>query len=132
VHGCPVALPKTRSYGGVTFGEKLRDENGLSAQRLKLFLFFRSLYPGSFALSVLIWIIYPRFFKRDFALLDLVGRCAARDEFYECVVMFYKVESEFEVDTWRERLNLRISGRRLLKIEASLFYPSPARKRWFQ
>jgi len=64
----------------------------------------------------------PGFFQRDFALLDLVSRCSSRDEFYECVVMFFRIESEFEVDTWRERLNLRISGRRLLKLEASLFY----------
>ena len=113
--------PEDEGYYGLTFGEAFSNGFSIPLESLPQFLFFRALYPHSAYLSRFIYRINPDYFSRDFELIAALCRCERREEFYRHVVHFFNRESELEVNSWRERLKLRVSGRLLLKEETRLF-----------
>jgi hypothetical protein len=114
-------VPEDEGYYGLTFAEAFANGFSIPVENLPEFLFLRSLYPHSAYLSRMIYQVRPEYFLRDFQLIEALCQCERREDFFRHVVHFFNQESEMEVNTWRERLKLRVSGRLLLKEETRLF-----------
>ncbi|MCI0540495.1 MAG: hypothetical protein L0Z50_35280 [Verrucomicrobiales bacterium] len=77
-------------------------------------LFPRAIYRRSLPVTLLVWWLYPDFFKAEFDLLRELAVVTTRDGFRK-EVEEYRYDVRRQASWWKNTLRLRISGQRLLR-----------------
>jgi hypothetical protein len=99
----------------VRFCQDRRCEPGRFARKL----FWMSIYRHAIPLALPILLFYPRFFRREFNLMEEVGNVSTKEDL-RLSITSYREDSHMNPNLLRESLRVRISGRRLLQVFEAL------------
>jgi hypothetical protein len=108
------------AHGGKSFKMAFCEVFGCSSERYETKVFWRCLYLHSLPLAIICCVICPSIFAKDRQLISTVANLS---EMRELMAEADSFASEIRMDRkiLRHRLYLRISGRKLVKLAASVF-----------
>jgi hypothetical protein len=116
-------------YGGPTFGDLYCKKFGIRKSQFNRKIFFSALLWSGWPLCAFLYFFTRNFFARDLALIDDLANVQDRREFLS-LVHDYHQRNRLEVGSIRNEMHLRISVKRLLRLESDVcgHHPMTLRK----